>query len=58
MQTFAVFIWISLFLFLGWLAGGLLLYLLYTDYKWITFLYASWVIYDWNTPYLGGRNYK
>jgi hypothetical protein len=53
----AVFLWISFFLFLGSLSGGVLVYLLYTDYSWITYLYSAWVIYDWKTPYRGGRNF-
>jgi hypothetical protein len=34
------------------------IYLLYTDYHWITLLYAAWVAYDFYTPYRGGRNFK
>jgi hypothetical protein len=58
LQTLAVFMWISFFLFLGSATGSFLVYLLYTDFNWITFLYAAWVVYDWKTPYRGGRNYK
>ena len=58
LQTFAVFLWMSFFLFLGLLTAYLLVHFLYTDYNWITYLYAAWVIYDWKTPYKGGRNFK
>ncbi len=34
------------------------IYILYTDFNWITYLYAAWVVYDWKTPYTGGRNFK
>ena len=55
LQTFAVLFWISTFLFLGPTSSSILIYLLWTPYRWITILYVTWVIYDYNTPYNGGR---
>jgi hypothetical protein len=43
---------------MGMLTTLVLLVLLYTDFKWITYLYITWVIYDWDTPLKGGRNLK
>ena len=56
LQTLAVFYWISTFLFLGFLTTSTLLLLAFSPYKWITILYITWLIYDWNTPYTGGRS--
>ncbi len=58
LQTLAVFLWISIFLFMGGLTTTILVVLALTPYKWITILYVTWVIYDWNTPYKGGRTNK
>jgi hypothetical protein len=48
----------SLFLFMGFATTVLLVFLLYTDFKWVTFLYITWVLYDLRTPLTGGRNFK
>jgi len=48
----------SLFLFMGLTSAILLIYLLYTDYKWLTFMYLAWIVSDWDTPEKGGRNFK
>ena len=48
----------SLFLFMGILTSVVLVCLLYTEYKWLTFLYMAWYLYDSNTPLKGGRNFK
>jgi hypothetical protein len=48
----------SLFLFMGMITTTVLVYLLYTNYNWITFLYMAWFLYDSKTPLTGGRNFK
>ena len=53
LQTFAVLFWISSFLFMGPTSTVILLWLLFTKYRWITILYLTWFIYDRNTPYTG-----
>ena len=46
LQTFAVLFWITTFLFMGPLSTSILVWLLWTKYRWITILYITWVIYD------------
>ncbi len=58
LQTLAVFLWMAIFLFMGLLTTITLTMLAFTPFKWITILYVTWVIHDWNTPYKGGRNNK
>ena len=53
LQTFAVLFWISSFLFMGPISTSILVWLLWTKYRWITILYLTWFIYDRNTPYTG-----
>lgn len=54
----AVLYWISTFLFMPMVTTIILFALLFTYYRWITILYVTWCIYDWNTPYVGGRNFN
>ena len=56
-QTLAVLYWISTFLFMGPLTCTIAFYLMFTQWKWIPILYVTWLIYDWNPPYTGGRKY-
>ena len=53
LQTFAVLFWISSFLFMGPISTSILVWLLWTKYRWITILYLTWFIYDRNTPFTG-----
>ena len=55
LQTLAVFFWISSFLFMGGICSAIFIFLAFTQYRWISILYLSWLVYDWNTPYNGGR---
>ena len=54
-QTLAVLFWIATFLFLGTLTMTIMTMLMFTQWKWIPILYVTWLVYDWNTPYTGGR---
>ena len=54
-QTLAVLYWITTFLFMGSIVATTLTILAFTQYRWITILYITWTIYDWSTPYIGGR---
>ena len=58
LQTLAVFFWISSFLFMGGICSTFFIFLAFTQYRWISILYLTWCIYDWNTPYNGGRKNK
>lgn len=55
-QTWAVFVWIGSFFFMGPAAVVFLLYLLfYTKYYFLTLLYLAWYIADRETPERGSR---
>lgn len=54
-QTLAVLFWIVTFLFMGTLTMTIMTILMFTQWKWIPILYVTWLVYDWNTPYTGGR---
>ena len=45
-ETFCVFQWVCTFLFAGFGCTGLFIYLLFTRFYWISFLYLGWYIYD------------
>lgn len=58
LQTLAVLYWIATFLFMAGITSVILTILAFTSYRWITILYITWLVYDWNTPYTGGRKNK
>ncbi|XP_033637961.1 2-acylglycerol O-acyltransferase 2-A-like [Asterias rubens] len=55
LQTLAVIYFWTSFIFMGMLPSIMGIYLLFTDYYWVTLLAASWVYYDRKTPHQGGR---
>ena len=57
-ETFAVGFWITTFLFLGFISHTILFILALTPYRWIAIFYLTWCVYDWKTPYTGGRTNK
>lgn len=48
LQTLAVLYYCSEFLFIGFAALSLLIYLLFTNYYFISLLYGAWFLYDRN----------
>ena len=59
LQTLAVTIWVSLFLFFTMISVVFITVCLFIDtYRWIACLYIAWAVYDWRTPYQGGRKNK
>lgn len=54
-ETLCVFQWVMTFLFAGFGCLGLFIYLLFTRYYWIPFLYLAWYVYDRHRPDRGGR---
>lgn len=56
LQTLAVFFYVFVFLQGVSLLGFILLtYLLFTDYYWLTLVYAFWYYLDFDRPHKGGR---
>lgn len=57
-QTWAVFVWIGSFFFMGPACLMFLLYLLlYTRFYFLSLLYLAWYVADKDTPQRGGRRY-
>ena len=46
METLAVIQWMFTFLLMGACGLALLIYLCFTDYYWLSLLYATWWLYD------------
>lgn len=55
LQTLGCLKWIGCFLFLGFGMLFFCIYLLFTDFYWISLGYLCWYLYDKNTPARGGR---
>ena len=47
--------YVTTFIFLGHVSLAIIVFLLFTDYYWISLLYIAWLAYDWNTPCSGAR---
>ncbi|XP_055334327.1 2-acylglycerol O-acyltransferase 2-A-like [Paramacrobiotus metropolitanus] len=58
LQTLAAFMAVMTFFFGGVSGLFFLAYLLHTKYYWITFLYAVWLLYDYETCSRGGRRFE
>ncbi|KAI1281858.1 2-acylglycerol O-acyltransferase 1 [Halotydeus destructor] len=58
LQTLAVISFYGVIVLSGPLAVGMLLWLLFTKYYWLTCLYITWYWYDRNTPFRGGRKWR
>ncbi|CAB4066110.1 MOGAT1 [Lepeophtheirus salmonis] len=57
LQTIAALIWSSIIVIGFPLGCTIFLYLLWTSQvRWILWPYIAWIIYDFNTPFNGGRN--
>ncbi|XP_040571327.1 2-acylglycerol O-acyltransferase 1 isoform X2 [Lepeophtheirus salmonis] len=57
LQTIAALIWSSIIVIGFPLGCTIFLYLLWTSQvRWILWPYIAWLIYDFNTPFNGGRN--
>ena len=55
LQTLAALMAFIVFTFGGITGLGLMVYLLFTNYYWITLLYGVWYIYDWGASSRGGH---
>lgn len=55
LQTLAVMIVVAQFFLVGPISTIILVYLLFTNYYFITLLYAAWFVYDQNGPRTGGH---
>ncbi|KAI1281857.1 2-acylglycerol O-acyltransferase 2 [Halotydeus destructor] len=58
LQTLAVISFYGVIILSSPLALGLLLWLLFTKYYWLTCLYVTWYWYDRDTPFRGGRKWR
>ena len=57
LQTFALFYWMSSFLFFGLFTTAVLIYLFfYTRFWCLSLLYLAWMFYDLDTGNCGGRS--
>ncbi|XP_067850784.1 2-acylglycerol O-acyltransferase 1-like [Heptranchias perlo] len=54
-QTFAVFQWVFIFLFLAQCCLAVFVFLIFTSYWYIAAVYTVWLYLDWETPNQGGR---
>ncbi|XP_014018432.1 diacylglycerol O-acyltransferase 2 isoform X1 [Salmo salar] len=57
-QIFSVMQFIVSFLIIGPICSVVMLYLLWTDYWWVTASYTTWLVYDWNTHKQAGRRFS
>lgn len=55
LQTLAVVYFLTCFIVMGMFIIIIGIYLVFTDYYWVTLLTVSWVYYDRKTPHRGGR---
>lgn len=53
LQTFAVLYYLNEFMVVGLITTILLIYLLFTNYYFITLLYIIWFVYDYKTCFQG-----
>ncbi|KAJ7995499.1 hypothetical protein DPEC_G00245200 [Dallia pectoralis] len=54
-QVFSVMQYIVSFIIMGPIFSVAMLYLLWTDYWWVTATYSTWLYYDWSTHKQAGR---
>ncbi|XP_038050281.1 2-acylglycerol O-acyltransferase 2-like [Patiria miniata] len=47
--------YVTTFIFVGHVSLAIIVYLLFTDFYWVSLIYIAWLAYDWNTPCRGSR---
>ncbi|XP_072035290.1 2-acylglycerol O-acyltransferase 1-like [Amphiura filiformis] len=58
METVSVIHWLTVFLFSGFICIGFCIYLLYTNFYWVSLLTFAWVYYDRKCSRQGGRRFE